>query len=338
VPVGDAGGPIVRTLLVLTIALAAVAPAVVATPIQTYVWMPASGEPDPEFGPDVPPASAPVATVVAIEDEVWHGTEGFRTHTMTVPAVPWSRVIMTYRQNPIGDPWDRLFQVTIAGVEVLRGTTPRSDFTIQKDMTRYATLLPPGARVDVAAATGEYDEAPYVGYQHVWVTLDFYAEDASTPLVEPRWPFETSVYTSRGMCANTLIDVPVTFPAAPWSKGKLEFFATNHGSEEAQFSSRHFDVLVDGQLLTTVYTFPYRYAFIGFYGGDTTEHPVMWWSVHHALDIAGVHTGPGEIPPYRLDLNADQLAKLHGAKTVEVRAGNVYNCIWITSLNFLLDG
>jgi hypothetical protein len=297
---------------------------------QQYLWTPANGQPDPEVGPDVPTTPFPVATVVVFDNEQYAWTAGERARTIDVPT-GWNRVVMTYNERPEGDPWDRLFVVLFERVEVLRGTTPRTNFTVEKDMTRYASLLPQGGQADVTIDTSSWE----IGPQYVTLTLSFY-DDITGVLVEPAWDHAVSAYANRGLCQNSVISVPVEFPVAS-SKGTLEFFATGHGAEEEQFFSRHFDILVDGEPLTSVYVFPYTYAILGFYGGNDAQHPVMWWTGQRALDIAGVHTGPGEIPPYRLQLSAEQLAMLSGASTVEVRAKEVYSCLWITSLSFLLD-
>jgi hypothetical protein len=318
-------------------------PLVAATPIQTYTWMPAQGEPSPEFGPVVPPAALPVATVAAFTDEQWHSSGDVRFHAISVPAGPWNRVIMTYTQNPQGDPWDRLFQAffgpSTTPVEVLRGAAPRSDMTVTRDVTRYASLLPPGGTAVVGASTSEWDEAQYApGYQHVWVNLSFY-EDPAASLSEGAATSVVPVYANGGICGSGGVSPPLTvsnvaFPASP--NATLEFYATNHGGEEGYKLSHSFDVLVDGHLLTTVYATQYRYAWIGQYGGDETIHPVVWWSAFQALDIVGVHTGVGQIPPYRLALDASQMALLSsGTHTVTVQAHGLYDCVWITSLSFL---
>lgn len=297
---------------------------------QQYLWKPGFDQPNPEMGPDVPTTTEPIATVVAFENEMWAWTAGERTHSFVVPS-GWNRVVMEYNQRPDGDPWDRLFVVLFDRVEVLRGTTPRTDFTLTKDMTRYASLLPEGGVGRVTVDTSAWE----IGPQFVTLKLRFY-NDPTSAFVEER-DQAVSAYANRGMCKDSVITTTASFGAGAKQSGVMEFFATGHSSEEGQFFSREFEILVDGQPFASVFVFPYRFAFVGFYGGNDAEHPVMWWTAQRAADVVGVHTGPGEIPPYRLSLNADQLALLEGDKTVEVRAVSVYNCLWITSLSFLLD-
>jgi hypothetical protein len=211
--------------------------------------------------------------------------------------------------------------------------------TVTRDVTRYASMLQPGSVVAIGAATSEYDQAGlYTGAQHVWVNLSFY-EDPAASLSEGAASAVVPAYTNGWICGSqgvgTSIAVSnVTF--GPSANTTLEFYATNHGSEEGYVMSRHFDVAIDGHPLTTVYTFPYRYAWVGQYGGDQTIHPVVWWSAFQAADVAGAHTGVGQIPPYRLALDASQMALLSpGPHTVTVTGAGMYNCEWITSLAFL---
>lgn len=325
--------PIVILTLLLTL------PLVAASPLQSYTWMPAQGEPSPEFGPDVPASPLPMASVVAFNDEVWSFTAGQHHRTINVPS-GWTRVVMVYRQNPTGDPWDRLFQAFIGGAEVLRGAAPRTDMTITKDMTRYASLLPQGGTADIAVDTSEWTG----GKQHVWVTLNFY-DDATSALVERPATSVIPVYQSGGICGTDGRSAPltvtnVTFPSGP--NATVEFFATNHGREEGYRLSTSFDIVVDGKVVTTVVATQYRYAWIGIGGpqpyANDVVHKAVWWSVFQALEVAGVHTGVGEIPPYRLALDASQMALLPaGTHTVSVQAHGLYDCVWITSLNFLME-
>lgn len=297
---------------------------------QQYLWKPGLDQPNPEMGPDVPTSTEPIATVVAFENEMWAWTAGERTHSFVVPE-GWNRVVMEYNQRPDGDPWDRLFVVLFDRVEVLRGTTPRTDFTVTKDVTRYASLLPQGGEGRVTVDTSAWE----IGPQFVTLTLRFY-NDPTSAVVEHR-DQAVSGYANRGLCKDSVITQSVSFGASHKTSGVLEFSATGHGSEEEQFFSRHFDILVGGHPFASVYVFPYTYAIVGFYGGNDAQHPVMWWSAQRAADVVGVHTGPGEIPPYRLTLDAAQIDLMQGDKTVEVRAVSVYNCVWVTSLSFLLD-
>lgn len=275
------------------------------------------------------PGANLVATVVAFEDETWSFTAGARTTTIDVPT-GWDRVIAEYRQRPDGDPWDRLFRVWIGDVEVLRGTTPRTDFTITKEWTRYASLLPQGGVAPVSVATDAWDRPAFS--QHVTLTLRFYDD----PAVPEAPASSIAAWGSSAACGKSKETRVVTFPQTAPTEATLEFFATNHGDEEANFYGRYFSVRVDGVEVANFSALPYTYAILGFYGGNDVQHPVMWWTAQRALDAAGVHTGPGEVPPYRVTLTGADAALLHGARNVQVYS-SVGGCIWITSAAFLLD-
>lgn len=303
----------------------------------------------PQEGPDVPTATPPDVVVVAFEDEYWHNTEGPRTHFIKVPLPPtgpgtgWDRIILNYRQYPSQDPaqqdpWDRLCSAGIAGVEVLRCTTPRTDFTLRKDVTEFARLLPLGQLVGIIANTGSYDQPQfYQGGQWVTLWLEFYNTEPTKALV-PSPATVVPGWYHRHMCANGVpLAATVAFPTQAPSSAIVEVTLSGHGSEEfwGTLDPRAFRLYVDGQELAQVVTFPYKYANYGYYGAAYTQHPLEWWTLHQALDIAGVHTGVGEIPPYRAPVLPEHLALLAGNRTVEL-VGENGRCYWPASVSFLL--
>ena len=298
-------------------------------------------------GPDVPATAAPDAVVTAIEDERWSYTEGDRTRAIDVPMPPlqagepraWDRIVLVYHSWPEGDPWDRLFWVRVDDVEVLRGTTPRADFTVRRDITEYSSLLPPGERVLVTAGLGSW-----VGALHANVQLEFYEDE---PQVHA--PAQVAVLGARGALGGngSSFSRQVTFPDEAPDRATIDVHITGH-SAAGEFWYQYggppeFLVYADEQQIATLTAMPYVYALIGVEGGNDDLHPLMWWTAQKALDQAGVHTGDGEIPPYRAELDAADLALLRGARTIRVvqqsrrvlSGGGEY---WPMSVQFLLDG
>ncbi|HEV8359630.1 MAG TPA: peptide-N4-asparagine amidase [Candidatus Thermoplasmatota archaeon] len=303
----------------------------------------------PQEGPDVPTINGPTAIVTAFEEEYWHNTEGARTHLIQVPASPtgaWDRIVLSFREHPNmavpeeQDPWDRLCSAAIAGVEVLRCTTPRTDMTLRKDVTEFAALLPPGATVGVSANTGSYDQPEfYVGGQYVTMKLEFYADEPTGALVAaPANPIPAWYY--RGMCTNGVPQTAtVAFPTGAPAGAVAEITLSGHGGEEFWYETarqRVFHLYVDGTEVGQAYAMPYVYAFVGVYGGAAFHHKYLYWTAQQALDIAGVHTGVGEIPPYRVAILPDHLALLTGARTVQL-VGEGGGCYWPASVTFLLS-
>jgi len=297
----------------------------------------------PQEGPDVPTVMVPVV-VTAFQDEHWAFTEGGRTHLIQVPASPtgaWDRIILSYREYPstnpdTQDPWDRLCSAAIAGVEVLRCTTPRTDFTLRKDVTEFATLMPPGATVGVTANTGTY------AGDGQWVTLklEFYANEPTKYAVSQPASHVVPAWYYRGICAGgNPVTTTVTFPAQAPDAATIEVTLSGHGTDEFWWQSLEqpvYHVLVDGQEVGQVFVAPYVYAFIGFYGGDYSWHPLMWWTVQQVADLAGVHTGVGEIPPYRITMSPLDLGLLTGTRSVTL-VGENGSCYWPSSVTFLLN-
>lgn len=293
--------------------------------------------PVPQSGPDVP-AALPVAEIHVFANEVYSYTAGPRTRVIDVPS-GWNRVVLTLESHPAGDPWDRTFGVAIGGAEVIHGTTPRTAFTIDKDVTEFASLLPQGETAPVTLLADSW-----VGALVYNVWLKFYQDPVG--LVTTPDDFAKGAFLWQWLCANgARRTTTVEFPADAPLTGTIELTASGHGNEEFFWQVnpqrlRTFHVLVDGVELATIHPLPYTYAFLGFYEPTgSLVHGPMWWTAQRALDVAGVHTGVGEIPPYRVEVVAENLGLLTGTRTVELVMDGGTNgaCAWITSVSFLTD-
>jgi hypothetical protein len=297
-------------------------------------------------GPDVVAVNDPVSINV-FDYEHFDGCAGkvVATKDVDIPQGSWDRAVLHFTGIPDGDPWDRLYSVAIDGVEVLRGTTPRAPFEIRRDVTEYLSLLPSGGR-----ATFSLNFATYVGQQIGSLVLELYENEAtslvsSAPYDEVLGAFDFASLNGSGRTIATHVEFPASVSAAT-----VDLTLSNHGSEEAQFTNRVFHVLVDGVEVAVARPMPYTYAIVGTGAANANSactgaatspqgdllHPLMWWTAQRGLDAAGVHTGTGEIPPYRAQIvDPAALALLSGARKVEVtQTGG--GAVWITSLSFLL--
>lgn len=319
-------------VLVFVLALLSSAPGALAMPV---VFAPRAGD------ADVPSATSPVAVVTAFDADVWSFTEGVRSRDVVVPGVAWNRVVLRLFAEAETDPWDRLFGVAIAGTEVLHGTTPRADMTIERDVTAYAALLPAGGTVPVRLYAGTW-----VGYMRYTVELLFY-DDATVALVEPAHDLVVSPLLFRGLGGpGSVASANATFPAAAVARGVVELTTSGHGANgefwylNAPHTPPTFVIRVDGEEIGRVTAAPYVYALLGFSPQSTVMevvHTAMWWTAQRALDAVGVHTGAGEIPAYRAQLPDDVLAKLVGERDVSIMVEGGGGGYWPTSLTFLLD-
>ena len=314
--------PALPLLLLLVVPLAAAAPLLV----------PQQGD------ADVPSQGTLVASVPVFVDEKWQFTEGSRTRDLLVPDAAFDRVLLVWESRQVNEPWDRRFGIAIDGVEVLRGTTPRAQFTLTKDVTEFASLLPPGATVPIQMHLGTW----VAGYILASARFEFYSNDPlAVPAADAVHPIALWSYMAGGSIAGS----DVTFGDAAPSRATIHFVTSGHGQEgefwwmETPPAVASFRVLVDGEELAHATAMPYVYALVGFSPSlvtDTVVHPAMWWSAFRAADLAGVHGGVGEIPAYRAEVDASQLALLTGARRVEVvqdtGAGH-----WVTSLAVLVD-
>lgn len=296
-----------------------------------------------EAGPDVPATTTPVATVTVFNATPFYfsgkGAALERTVQVKMPKVTWRRAILEFTDAPSDDdPWDRVFALSAAGVELLRGTTPRATMTLHKDVTEYAALLKPGAKVAFTASVGTY-----VGTQRVTARIAFYNEMPQAPAyarVVPAFKTVGIEPTHKDKSRRTATGVARFSRTAP-KAAEVELTTTGH-TEDGEFwylsgdtSPPVLHVRLDGVEIATAYAMPYVYALLGFEGGNGDLHPLMWWTAQQQLDAAGVHTGVGEIPPYRATLPADVVAKLTGNRKVEVSVDG--KGLWITSVAFLLS-
>lgn len=303
----------------------------------------------PQEGPDAPVLTPPDVVLTVFEDEYWQDTEGPRTRVIVPPAPPnafWGRILLEYRQwpnvNPAEqDPWDRLCSAAIAGVEVLRCTTPRTDFTLVRDVTFYKRLMLPGVPTPVTVTTGSYSQPEYyVGGQHVRLKLLFYDADEPTGEALSGAAIRgVPVWYHQGTCADgRVLERTVDFGQGT-AGGTIELYFSGHGQDEFWWETARqpvFHLSVDGTEVAQVLPLPYVYAFQGYYGGAYTQHPLMWWTAQRALDLAGVHTGVGELPPYRASILPQDLPLFRGVHTVRL-VGEGGACSWPASVAVLLS-
>lgn len=306
-----------KSILALSLVLAVAAPAA-AAPVVPPVAIPVQGE------ADVPTLTAPVASVTLFQDERFSFTEGERYRTFTVPDVARDRIILTLTGRPSpGEPWDRLLGLSIAGVEVLRATTPRTTFTLRRDLTRYASLLPRGAEVDAGILSGSWIGGEWLEYT---ASLAFYADEPTAAAVDSQKDaIAAAARWSHLSCAGDVRTATATFGATAPSSAELEITISGHG-QDGEFwylngpkRARIFHVFVDGTEVGQAVAMPYVYALLGFSGGmNDSAHLLMWWSAFQALDAAGIHGGVGEVPSYRATIDAEHLGLLTGSRTVSI--------------------
>ena len=299
-------------------------------------------------GPDVEPSTPADATVTVLDKAPF--SFGLKPPTLTrtvkrrLPApakgTQWDRVILELTDLPSGDePWDRVFSVAAGSVELLRGTTPRADMTVRKDVTEYLPLLGRGGVVPFTVHVGTY-----VGSHRVSLRLEYYAGERriTTPATAVIGALAIAgIEPEHEDVRRHHAVAKVRFPAKAPTSATVELTTSGHlqGGEFWYLPDRGsttppvLHVLVDGTEVATAYAAPYVYALAGVEGQNDTAHPLVWWTGQQALDTAGVHTGVGEIPPYRAEVPAASLALLKGARKVEVKVDG--KGLWITSVSFL---
>ena len=166
---------------------------------------------------------------------------------------PWSTATIAFGDVPVCDPWDRLFSVDVDGVEILRGTTPRTAFTVRYDVSPYARLLSGVHTVTVHLAN--YWEAQYSDcgtasgdFVNQWhqVSVAFDVTPGAPPANAPSafvagW--HLALLENPGGdpgCADANPDsidaaAPVTIPAGGFTHATFYGYITSHNCEEQWF-------------------------------------------------------------------------------------------------------
>lgn len=308
--------------------------------------------------PDMAPETQPDATLSPFVEETWSNEVSLRERSFRIPKVPgilqWDRVVLTFTNRQPGDAYDRLVSVQAGGLELLRMTTPRTPYQVQKDVTEVARALKPGRKVTFGILNGGYPTLPDVPAQQIsTVRFDFYADEPTAsrfqfarqaiPAITGRW------LDGHGCREEAVVDLG----SGPQSTSTIDITLSGHGSEEFWFCAacnsneevvpRAFHVLVDGTPIGRAISLPYVYALAGFTQRDTPHpaHPVLWWTAQREMDKLGVHTGVAEIPPFRLEVPADKLALLRGERRITLiqdgGARRGYTGGWYASIRVLQD-
>ena len=198
---------------------------------------------------------------------------------------PWSKVVLTMSAMvKTGTQFDRIGDVLIGGAELLHLTTPEGEagetsWTIQRDVTRYASLL--STRQPTYFIIGNQTDSKYTGDFYGTLSLTFYGVDATAPTAStPDQVVGLNPGVDRGLptrSADQPLTSSVTVPANTTGL-TAEVFASGHGSEEEDWWNapfvcasggvpyREVGISVDGRLAGTAPVFPTIYT--GGYGPD----------------------------------------------------------------------
>ncbi|KAJ9153505.1 hypothetical protein P3X46_026934 [Hevea brasiliensis] len=95
------------------------------------------------------------------------------------PSHHFSKIVLEWNATCKGRQFDRIFGVWLGGVELLRSCTaePRATgifWSVQKDITRYYSLLVKNETQELAVYIGNIVDSTYTGVYHVNITLHFY--------------------------------------------------------------------------------------------------------------------------------------------------------------------
>ncbi|MCU1603439.1 MAG: hypothetical protein JWO22_4148 [Frankiales bacterium] len=249
-------------------------------------------------------------TVTVVKDFRFHNTAYGSDAPFTgdyVPSCsgPWAKVVMTMSATVrTGTQFDRIGDVLVGGVTLLHLTTPEgesgeTDWSIQRDVTDYASVL--SSRQPTYFIIGNQTDGTYTGDFYGTLSFTFYATGARAPAaVAPDAVLGLSPGVDKGLPTRSGGKPLTSSVTVPRNTTALtgEVFASGHGAEEedwwnAPFACasggipyREVSISVDGRLAGIAPVYPTLYT--GGYGPD------FWRPIPspRALDLR----------PYRFDL------------------------------------
>lgn len=301
-------------------------------------------------GSALPSRAADTITVTVLSNSLIAWGQPSVSAPITFPSGTFSSISVTLSDNPDQDYYDRLFGVLVDGVEMVRGTTPRANWTTTQDVTRYASILSGQRNVAVNLLS-------YQGVGH-YVSLSFAFHRGTPPAgvassVTAPFSFDALAPRPDNGCpgGNTGdIDPSVsprisesrtfTRPAGLASKATLLLYLTAHGCDEFFYTTlrpkplRTVHVLLDSKQIASFQPTPYTYALIGF--SSKSENSKIWWNAAQKMrESLGLHTGVGVIAPYSLSPAA--LANMSaGTHTLGITIDNG-SSYWVLSAELLLS-
>ncbi|GLU18069.1 hypothetical protein SLE2022_343900 [Rubroshorea leprosula] len=100
------------------------------------------------------------------------------------PSQAFTKIVLEWKATCKGNQYDRIFGVWLGGVELLRGCTAEPtesgiEWSVEKDVTRYYSLLVKKETQTLAVYLGNLVDSTYTGVYHVNITIHFYPAERS---------------------------------------------------------------------------------------------------------------------------------------------------------------
>ena len=200
---------------------------------------------------------------------------------------PWAKVVLDWTGSVAGNQFDRIGAIWLGRTEVLRTSTPEPPgqgitWHVAKDVTEYAAMLsqPQNVTAIISNSVNSVD----TGVIYVTAMLTFYEASSMFPATrEPNAVVPVSSTGAPGFAAPWFElnsggtgQASVTLPKNLVS-AYLEVYATPHSCDEAWYGNqttvfakenglcggtafREVQVIIDGQLVGTVWPFPVIYT------------------------------------------------------------------------------
>ncbi len=266
-----------------------------------------AAEPPDQFGADwddprtAEPAIARPDTRVCTVEIVRHGFADFTPYQRSYapPADcpgPWHKVVLDLHGSVKGRQYDRMGQISLGGVTLLRTSTPEPSregisWHVEKDVSAYAPLF---ARPQpVVMELGNLVNETYTGVFDIRATLSFHAADATHPAIESAddiRPLDNAHRVGADLAGGFVLPADarrlIAEVYANGSGGGCEEFwyltapQAGYSCRADQGPYREIQVLIDGKVAGLAMPYPHIYT-----GG--WSNPFLWYTIPapHTFDL-----------------------------------------------------
>lgn len=213
---------------------------------------------------------------------------------------PWSKVVLDLNGEVKGRQYDRMGQIRVGNVTILRTSTPEPSregiqWHVEKDVTAYSPLFAQAA--DVEMELGNLVNETYTGIFDIQATLTFYSVDAKHPAAvtaERIQPLDNAHRAGADLVGGFVLPADtrqlIAEVYANGSGGGCEEFwyltapLEGYSCRSEQGPYREVQVLVDGQVAGIAAPYPHIYT-----GG--WSNPFLWYAVPapHTFDLRPQH-------------------------------------------------
>ncbi|EXC43064.1 hypothetical protein L484_000489 [Morus notabilis] len=235
------------------------------------------------------------------------------------PPTHFSKIVLEWRATCRGTQFDRIFGVWLGGVELLRSCTaePTSSgivWSVEKDVTRYYSLLMKNQTQTFAVYLGNVVDSTYTGVYHVNLSLHYYPAEENN-LNHHSWadlvlPISRNPPLNGGLWfeVKNSVDIQLKEFEIPRNayRAVLEVYVSFHENDEFWYSNLPNDYIAENGISDTPGNGPFREVVVSLDGevvGAVWPFTVIYTGGMNPLlwrPISGI--GSFNLPSYNIEI------------------------------------